>query len=174
MNGTARRFDWIVTGLAFALAAVVFRETRTSLVAQDAASGGPMRDAAFFPEVVAWAVLGLALVNVAQLVRARHAGPDASARPALPGSASSGETTPRTGLAIVCGGLFVLYLLALPTAGYYAATPVLMLALMRLLGVGWPAASLSALAFALGVAWVFEGLLDVVLPLGVAKFTLFG
>ncbi len=167
-DATSRRFDWIVTGLALLLPVLVFREAATSLTAQDAASGGPMRDAAFFPEVVAWALLLPIAANLFRLVRSTtHAPADET-----PGADTA--PGPHSGQALLATGLFVAYLLLLPWAGFYLATPVLMLMLMRLFGGGWITACLMAAGLTLAVGYVFEGLLDVVLPLGFAKFTLFG
>jgi hypothetical protein len=191
----SRRFDWIVTGLALLLPVLVFLEVAGPLVEQDAASGGPMRDAAFFPEVVAWALLLPIAANVFRLVRTSRApagqdpgavdAPGAETRPETGpgiGPETGPETKPGTGprsqrdtgLALQATGLFVAYLLVLPWAGYYLATPLLLVVLMRMFGSGWIAALLAAAGMTLAVAFVFEGLLDVVLPLGLAKFTLFG
>ena len=167
MRPAGRRFDWIVTGLAALLPAIVFFEAATSLTEQDAASGGPMRNAALFPEAVAWILMAPIAANVLRLVREGRSGQT------LEGGEEVGSA-PLTGLALLSAGLFVVYLLALPRLGYYAATPVLLLALTRLYGARWLPALLAALGLTLAVAFVFEGLLDVVLPLGPFAFTLFG
>ena len=167
MRPAGRRFDWIVTGLAALLPVVVFYEAATSLAEQDAASGGPMRDAALFPEAVAWILMVPIAANVLRLLRAGRHG----------AAHEDGEgvgAAPLTGLALLSAALFVAYLLALPRVGYYAATPVLLLTLTKLFGARWPHAFAVALGLTLAVAFVFEGLLDVVLPLGPLRFTLFG
>lgn len=169
MHPTERHFDWIVTALALITAIIVFREAATSLAAQDAASGGPMRNAALFPRAVAWSLTGLVAINAMHLLRRGRA-----TQPAPPDVRGGADTTPKTDRALVATAAFVGYLLALPVAGYYAATPVLMAGLMFLLGVGTIRSVVSAALLTLAVAWIFEGLLNVVLPLGLSKFTLFG
>lgn len=159
-----RNFDWLVTVLALALPIVVYFEVTGSLADQDAASGGPMRDAAYFPRLLGWVILFLALANALKLAVGRGT-PEAL-----------GDDGPRlrTGLALLAGALFIAYLLLLPLAGYYIATPILLAGLMRLFGVSCFGSVVSSLIYTLAVAWVFEGLLNVILPLGWLSFTLFG
>jgi hypothetical protein len=189
---SSRRFDWIVTGLAALLPVVVFHEAATSLAEQDAASGGPMRDAALFPEVVAWILIVPIAANALRLARARRPpdpgnfgpgnfgpgnGGPGNGGPGNGGPGNGGDDVgeaPLTGLALLSTGLFVTYLLALPLLGYYVATPVLLVVLTRLYGAPWLAALTASLGLTLAVALVFEGFLDVVLPLGPSGFTLFG
>jgi hypothetical protein len=160
----SRLFDWLVTALALVLPVVVFFEVTGSLADQDAASGGPMRDAAYVPRLLGWAILFLAAAHAVKLAFTRAA------------SAEPGPRAPaaRTGLALLASAAFVAYLLLLPLAGYYIATPILLAGLMRLFGLGWIGSLASALVYTLVVAWVFEGLLNVILPLGWFEFTLFG
>ena len=80
--------------LAFlALAGLVFQQTATSFVEQGAGSGGAMRNAATFPELLAWRLVLLAALQLVQILRgvtAASAVPDTSAPagapPAKPGS----------------------------------------------------------------------------------------
>lgn len=159
-----RHFDWLVTALALALPVVVYFEVTGSLADQDAASGGPMRDAAYFPTLLGWVILFLALANAFKLAVGRGTSE----------AASDKEPPLRTNLALLAGALFIAYLLLLPLVGYYTATPILLAALIRLFGVGWFGSVMSSLVYTLAVAWVFEGLLNVILPLGWLSFTLFG
>ena len=71
-------------------------------------------------------------------------------------------------------GASVLRRLLLGTLGYSLAATLLRVALMRLLGVGWVRSLLATVAMTVGVGFIFEGLLNVVLPLGLWKITLFG
>ena len=168
MPEATRRFDWIVTGLALALPVLVYREATTSLVAQDAASGGPMRDAAFFPEVVAWALLLPIAANLVRLAR--------SSRAPVGGPASGDcDAGPDTRQALTAAGsLSRLLGHAAPGRATTSPRAILMMTLMLLFGGGWAVACAATASLTLGVAFVFEGLLNVVLPLGFLKFTLFG
>lgn len=157
-----RGFDWIAWAFFVALPPVVGWQIATSLTDQGVASGGAMQNAATFPGIVAIALAGLCIIQALRLVFDRT-----EEKAPLTG-------TPSTRLALVATGLFLVFLLSLGVVGYYIAAPVLLVALMRLFGVGWPGAAVAAVVMTLAVAFVFEGLLNVVLPLGFSKFTLFG
>ena len=157
-------FDWIVTGLALFLPIIVYFEVTGSLVDQDSASGGPMRDAAYFPRILGWTVLFLALANAAKLMlTSSELTKRADQRPLV-----------RNDLAVLTSAIFIVYLLLLPPIGYYFATPILLASLMYIFGVSLYRAVALAAVYTLVVAWVFEGLLNVILPLGWSEFTLFG
>jgi hypothetical protein len=157
-----RGFDWIAWAFFVALPSIAFWQIATSLTEQGAASGGPMQNAAIFPRIVAWVLAGLCVVHALRLLLGRATG----------GAPLRG--TPTTRLALIATALFLVFLLSLGLVGYYIAAPILLVALMRLFGIGWIGAVLAAVAMTLAVAFVFEGLLNVVLPLGFSKFTLFG
>lgn len=162
MQIRGRGFDWIAWSFFVALPLIVFWQIETSLSAQGAASGGPMQNAAIFPTIVALVLAGLCVIHVLRLIFDRAEGK------------APLEGTAKTRLAIVSTGLFLTFLLTLEMVGYYIAALVLLIALMRLFGVGLVGAMLAAIFMTLAVAFVFEGLLNVVLPLGAFKFTLFG
>ncbi|MDW4499346.1 tripartite tricarboxylate transporter TctB family protein [Sulfitobacter sp. D35] len=155
-------YDWIVWALMLGLPAVAFWQIATSLTEQEVASGGPMQNAAIFPEIVAWVLLGLCGLQALRIATGHV------------GQPSPVEGTPTTRTALTASALFIVFLLSLGWLGYYIAAPLLLAALLRLFGVGW----LNTLHFAVGltvaVAFIFEGLLNVVLPLGFSKFTFFG
>jgi hypothetical protein len=154
-------FDWIVWGLFAAIPAMIFWQSATSLVEQEAASGGPMVNAAFYPRIVAsimivllaWLALRLALGRV------RRKSPIKAAEGTRP--------------AFVATALFIVYLLALPYAGFHLATPSLCFLLFWLLGIRPVAAVAGGIALSLVIAFVFEALLNVVLPVGVFNIVLF-
>jgi len=141
---------------------VIFYQAATNLTAQGVAGGGPMENAAIFPRIIAWILSGLAVVNILRIFTG------------VVTAQSPLETTPTTRLAVWATVLFVVYLVALPYVGYHLLTPVLLMILMRLFGLGWVASIAAALGFSLGVAAVFEGLLNVVLPVGFAEIAVFG
>ncbi|WP_339757283.1 tripartite tricarboxylate transporter TctB family protein [uncultured Hoeflea sp.] len=155
-------YDWIACLLFLALPLVIFWQSATSLEEQGVAHGGPMDNAALFPRMVAWLLLGLALVNGVRLAMGRGA----RTSPVAPT-----ETTP---LAVIVAGCFVVYLMAVPYLGYHLATPVLMALLLRLFGIRNSLSLCGGIAMSLVVAAVFQGLLNVVLPVGMFKITLFG
>lgn len=155
-------FDWIVWALFLGIPPLVMYQAATSLAGQGVASGGPLQNAAIFPRIVAWVLIGLCVIHAIRLV-AGHAG-----------KLSPVEGTATTRLALVSLATFVLFLLLISTLGYYISSPLLLVVLMRLLGLGWATSILAAATMTLGVAFIFEGLLNVVLPLGRWKITLFG
>lgn len=155
-------YDWLAWVFFIVIPLMVFWQISTSLVEQDAASGGPLSNAAIFPQIVAWVMLGLAGVSAVQIVAGRVTTPSPIA------------ATPTTKHALIATAIFLLYLFVLGPVGYYIATPVLIAALLRLFGLGWVPCLVGAAVMTLTVAGLFEGLLNVVLPLGHLKFTLFG
>ena len=155
-------FDWLVWALFLGLPPLVMHQIATSLTEQGVASGGPLENAAVFPLSVAWVLAGLCVIHALRLIAGHVAKP------------SPVEGTPTTRLALVGAGAFVAFLLLLGTLGYYIAATLLLVALMRLLGVGWVISILATVAMTVGVGFIFEGLLNVVLPLGLWKITLFG
>ncbi|QIK40472.1 tripartite tricarboxylate transporter TctB family protein [Pontivivens nitratireducens] len=162
MRLRAYSYDWIVWGLFLALPLVIFWQAATSLEEQGVAGGGPMENAASFPRLIAWLLLGLAAVNGVRIALCRISAPS----PLAP--------TPTTRLACVVTAVFVAYLLLLPWLGYHLATPVMMATTMMLLGLSIPVAVAGGVAISLLVAAVFQGLLNVVLPVGLFEITLFG
>lgn len=155
-------YDWITWALFLALPLVIFWQSATSLEEQGVASGGPMENAALFPRMIAWLLLGLAALNGARLLTGRVA------------RTSPLRPTDTTRLAVIATTLFVVYLLILPYLGYHVATPVLMALLLILLGLGPVASVVGGVAMSLSVAAVFQGLLNVVLPVGIFEITIFG
>ncbi|WP_167852813.1 tripartite tricarboxylate transporter TctB family protein [Pseudotabrizicola sediminis] len=155
-------YDWIVWALFLVVPFVIFWQSATSLADQGVASGGPMENAAQFPRMVAWLLLGLSVLNGLRLGLNRI-----SERSPL-------EPTPTTRLALVTSGGFLVYLLMLPYLGYHLSTPILISALLILFGLPAIASALGALVMSLMVAAVFEGLLNVVLPVGLFQISVFG
>ncbi|MCB1969672.1 MAG: tripartite tricarboxylate transporter TctB family protein [Geminicoccaceae bacterium] len=155
-------YDWIVWVLFLVLPLVIFWQCATSLEAQGVTSGGPMENAAIFPRIVAWVLIGLAVLNGARIAMGVFSQP------------SPFEPTDTTRLALAATALFVSYLLVLPLLGYHIATPILMAVLFNRLGLGVLKSVAGGLAASLSVAGVFQGLLNVVLPVGMFDVTIFG
>lgn len=155
-------FDWIVWTLFISIPPLVLYQAATSLAEQGVASGGPLENAAVFPRTLAWILVGLCSIHALRLIAGRAEKP------------SPIEGTATTRIALVGTSAFVVFLFVIGTLGYYVAVPLLLVVLMRLLGVGWMRSALWATAMTLSVAFVFEGFLNVILPLGLWKITVFG
>lgn len=155
-------YDWVAWALLLLVPLVIFWQISTSLVEQDVASGGPLRNAAIFPRIISWLLVGLSVVNLVRILSGRVT------------EQSPVEGTPTTKLALAATGLFFCYLIVLKPLGYYIATPLLIGAFLRMFGLNWLTSVIGALAMTIIVAGIFEGLLNVVLPLGFLKITLFG
>lgn len=154
-------FDWIALGLLAAIPAAIFWQSATSLADQDAASGGPMRNAALFPRGVAGVMVGLVLWQGLRLAAGGAAHPSPLRR------------AEGTGLAVLGAALFVATLWALPVIGFHLATPALGVLLFGLFGLHPVKVAAGGIGLSVAVAFVFEGLLNVVLPVGVWQIALF-
>lgn len=155
-------FDWIVWALFLALPLVILWQSATSLEEQGVASGGPMVNAALFPRMIAWLLLGLAVINGGRIAFGLIRKP------------SPAEATPTTRLALIATATFIVYLIALPVAGYHLATPVLIAVLLKTLGLPFIVSLIGGVGMSLFVAAVFEGALNVVLPVGLFRIAVFG
>lgn len=144
-----------------ALAGLVFYETSTSFVEQGAASGGAMFNAALYPKLLAWALVGLSALRLASIARAVAQG-------GLTSSAPDGDSRQALFKALIWLGFLVVYLMCLKPLGYHLATPVFMFACFFLLGTrNVLLAAALAVATSLTMSFVFEVLLNVILPVGV-------
>ena len=162
MTGCRRHaFDWIALLIFAVVPAVIFWQSATSLAEQGAASGGPMENAAFYPRIVASIMTLLVILHAVRLLTGRVSGTS----PAMAG--------PSTGRALVATALFVVYLAALPYAGFHLATPSLCFCLFWLLGMRGVPSMIGAVILWLAAAFVFEGLLNVVLPVGLFNIAIF-
>jgi putative tricarboxylic transport membrane protein len=155
-------YDWIVWALFLAVPLLIFWQSATSLADQGVANGGPMENAAQFPRLIAWLLLGLSVLNGLRLALGR-----VSERSAF-------DPTPTTRLALATSGAFLVYLLTLPYLGYHLSTPILIAALLILFGLPTFVSVLGGVVMSLTVAAMFEGLLNVVLPVGLFQITVFG
>ncbi len=155
-------YDWLAWLFFLFIAILVLWQSATSLKDQAAASGGPLQNAAAFPQSIAWLMLVLSLFNFMRIFRGRIANPSAVV------------STKTTSLALMITLLFFIYLLTLQSLGYYIATPLLLSLFLKGLGLKWVKSFIVAISMTLLVASIFEGLLNVVLPLGFTKFTIFG
>lgn len=144
-----------------ALAGLVFYETSTSFVEQGAASGGAMFNAALYPRLLAWALVGLSALRLVDIARAISAGGSAPA-------ARSADDRQSLVKALICLGFLAVYLFSLKPLGYHLTTPVFMFACLVLLGTR-PVLLAAALAIgtSLTMSFVFEVLLNVILPVGI-------
>lgn len=158
--------EWAVM-LAFAVLVVtIFYQIATAFVAQGAASGDPLANAAMFPRIVGMLMSGLigliALSTVREIVTHKEVTPSDE-----PDEAPESQLQRQgmiVGMVLAC----ILYLLLLVPLGFHIATTGMMIMMFSVLGVRpiwW--AVLCGVAANLLVAIIFEGLLKVVVPTGV-------
>lgn len=142
-----RRAD-LVIGLALLALAGVYYEQSLGIVRGFASDRlGP----AFFPRLLA---LVLAVLAVTLIVRAGSGRSDPAPLPPV-----------RAGLFLTMLGLLVAYALLMPRVGFIVATPVLLGAVIWLLGLrAWPALTGTALGITLVLYLVFARALHVLLP----------
>ncbi len=144
-----------------ALAGLVFHETSTSFVEQGAASGGAMFNAALYPELLAWTLVGLSALRLASIAKAVAQG---GHTPSEPGD----ESRQSLFKALIWLGFLVVYLMCIKPLGYHLATPVFMFASFFLLGTrNVLLAAALAIVTSLTMSFVFEVLLNVILPVGI-------
>ncbi len=155
-------YDWLAWLFFLMIAILILWQSATSLVDQGVSSGGALQNAAIFPQTVAWGMICLSALNMIRIM----IGDITNKSPIT--------VTKTTPLALISTILFFIYLITLETIGYYIVTPILLTLLLWILGVKWLNSFSVALLMTLIVACIFEGLLNVILPLGFTKFTLFG
>lgn len=161
MNFRDYIYDWLVGLFFISLPFVVFQQIAGSLAEQGAVSGGPLQNAAIFPQILAWFIIILCVINAFQIFRQQV-------------TTSPLSATPTTGLALMCSVLFIAYLFSINLLGFYLATPILLAALFFFFGIAIQWCVLGGLIATVIIAAIFEGVLNVVLPLGWLRFTLFG
>ena len=154
-------FDWIALAIIAMAPVAIFWQSATSLARQDAASGGPLENAAFYPRVIAALLAFVVVIHALRLGLGK-------VQTLSPLKASGG-----TRLALILSALFVAYLMVLPLAGFHIVTPILLLTFLCAFGVRPLVAILGAIGMWLTASFVFEGLLNVVLPVGAFNITLF-
>ena len=152
----AKPKDFWMSVMLLVLAGGLYAHTATVHLGVSHAMG-PM----FFPRLVLYCIGGLSLILLVQSLRpAPGAGRPAAAK-------SKADPGVRI-LQWSFTGLFLLYLLALPLAGYIWTTLGFLLAGMALLGPRTPRNLLIyaavAVAVTLGLQYVFSGLLHLFLP----------
>ena len=160
--------DWkelaaAVTCLAFG--GWLYAETFSFNVTASARVGGGI-DAAGYPRLLAILTCGLALILLARVVfRALTARTRASMETQAPVDSAHGTTK-----AAVAFLLLLAYTVALVPVGFLIATPIVIVALLRLLATrAWPHAIAAALLVTLTVFALFRYGVNIVLPEGVLR-----
>ncbi|MCV6577280.1 MAG: tripartite tricarboxylate transporter TctB family protein [Cohaesibacter sp.] len=169
----------------FALAALVFQQSATSLADQFANEGDAIENAALYPKALAYLLIALGCLQMLMIVRgfAPNGLSDKQEKTPKIEPETEAETEPQeqhkqqdsaTGQkAIMASCLFIAYLLVLDPLGYHLASPAAMFAFFWLLGVRpLLKALVVAVLLSLTVALFFEVLLKVVLPLGLFNLAL--
>jgi hypothetical protein len=125
-------------------------------------------DSGFFPLVLGALLVALAATHAGQLWRARRpARVEAAARDAGQGPR---RATGANGRVLAFLGVVAGSTALLAPAGYVAASLLLMLGLLRLLGVRWSVSGILALACAVAAHVVFVRWLRIPLPVGPMGF----
>ncbi len=148
--------EWAMLAGFTMLGLFVHQQILGPLTAAGYAEGDAVNNAALFPRLVANLILGLCGVQLIQLLRRRVLLSDEFRLEARRGNMAR---------ALAGLGVLLAYIVALPMAGFHAATVVFLFALFWLLKARplWIAA-LIAVLMTLAVGYVFEELLRVVLP----------
>lgn len=165
-GGGRRRLGETLVVLAFlALAALVFQQTGTSLVEQGAAGGAAMFNAAMFPELLGWALIGLGAIQLVAIFRPQRAVPEAAGDETQALDPEERRSSLRK--AFLCTAVFLLYLATLRPLGYHLMTPLFMFTCFYILGTRTILlAAVLAIGTSLFMSFVFEYWMSVILPVG--------
>ncbi len=151
----------------FIMAGVVFQQTNTSFVEQGAASGDAMFNAAMFPELIAWSLIVLGIIQLISIFRpsAESTGPSNDVATGEPISAE--EKRDSLNKALLCLVFFLIYIATIKLLGYHLMTPIFMFACFYTLGTRNIAlAALLAIGTSLFMSFIFEYWMSVILPVG--------
>lgn len=155
----------------FAVAGVIFWQTRTDLVEKDAASGGPQYDAAFVPELLATALILFGLWQIVRIWRGLETFSDGTAALPLEDADDTVAAPTERALELRAAAAFlamILFTAVLPVTGYYVAMPVYLAVTLIILGVRNPLSVIAwSAALTLGAGYAFGSLLNVRLPVGI-------
>ncbi|MFQ5946811.1 MAG: tripartite tricarboxylate transporter TctB family protein [Anaerolineae bacterium] len=170
-----KRLNLISAALCLALAAYVIYLTLTTFVEEEATGGGPFANSAFYPQLVAGAIvllsillIGLSFVKgyVGRSVEAESEQAPQVREPVGDGQALE-ERPRRLWRSLAIAALLILYTLLLDLFGYLAVTPPFMALLFWTLGIRrWIAIVSLSLGSTLSFYVFFAWLLDVILPAG--------
>ena len=173
--------------VTIALGLFIFYRTFTHFAAHGAAGGGPFRNAALYPRIIAGALIILGILLIVTSIRKKDEveseslsseGEDSQkTRGTLTGDKDAADAAAvhwrnrvraLSGLSILIG-----YVFALGHFGYYLATPVMLIIFFRILGVkSWIQTVLLSAGVTVGIILFFQSFLNVVLPVGKYGFLL--
>ena len=133
--------------------------TGTEFAEAGYASGDALSNAALFPNLIAWALIILGGLNILMLILGRVS------------QSMEDSELPTASLELhlrVIGVLAVvaIYLSCVKTLGYDWSTPVMVAALLAILGARWIEAIGLGVLISLGLSLVFEQGLNVIFPVG--------
>lgn len=163
----------IAAAVAFlTLSGLLYYQTYTRFVLQQAVGGGPFANSAFYPRVVAGTMAFLALIllikNLVPLqVRHESDAEETAVAQQDESAGQRGEDRPTAIRLLSIAALLLLYTIALPFFGYIAMTPLFMAGLFWLVGLKRPVTLvlLSILSSAV-IYFFFSAFLNVILPHG--------
>ncbi|MBW1961132.1 MAG: tripartite tricarboxylate transporter TctB family protein [Deltaproteobacteria bacterium] len=155
----------VFLGLAF----FILYQTMTTFVLDDASTGGPFADSAFYPRIVAGVIVVLSVFLIlSTLVKKDDKVSDVKVE-------NQADQTPRVGgknelmpgVSFVFAFMLISYTLLVDVLGYVLVTPFFMGTFFWLLKVRKPfTILLLSLISTFGIYFFFQELLDVVLPPG--------
>lgn len=133
--------------------------TGTVFVEAGYGGGDSLQNAAFFPRMIAYALIILSVLTTVSLAMGRQSPPseDGVLPPVEPA---------RFGLALAHLGLVAVYLSVVRYVGYDLSTPIFLFAQFMLLGARWIESIILGIGVSLILSVIFEQGLNVVFPVG--------
>jgi len=170
-------------GVAFVIvfflgvAGVAFWQFATFFVEKGIASGSPFKNAAMFPRLIAYCIVILSLIVIAQFlveIRLKSSAPpfpplgdarldhdEDSGRPAVKETFAGLLLRAMASLLV-----FIAYLAVVPVTGYIPATILMLFILVVILGAKVVPAIIFSVGVTFSVGFIFGTVLNVVLPIG--------
>jgi len=156
---TVKRGEPFLLLLFISIVFLTFFETNTTLVEADAASGGAMFNAALYPEILGFLLLGLIMREAVHLFKSRSQIREMDFQKNL--------IHMRPVRLVASFAILLSYVLLMKPVGFYISTIFFMFSFFYLLGTRKIKIALAlSVISTFSVAFVFEYILKVILPVG--------
>lgn len=159
MPTPAKTLEYGVALGFMAIGILILYYTGTEFAEAGFAAGDALQNAALFPNLIAYALIALSLLNILMLLLGR-----------VSQSLEDGELpVPEAHLRLRVIGILVvvaLYLMVVKSVGYDLSTPVMMFAMFAILGAGLIEAALLGIGISILLSVIFEQGLNVIFPVG--------